>query len=150
MHRHRLLFVLLVMSVVACTKKETEITGTWRAVIEMQGQELPFTFDLQQTNGKYTAIIHNAEERLFLDEVDVKDDTLIMVLHIFDAQVRAKIKGDKLSGWFIKNYAPDATLPFTAAKGDTFRYVKAGKASVDFSGKYAVTFTTEKDTTQAV
>lgn len=115
----------------------------------MQNQRLPFTFELQDSAG-YKAWIHNAGERLELDEISWEDDTLVMVLHIFDAQIRARVTDGKMSGWFIKNYAPEATIPFSATWGETHRFALPGEASTDFNGTYAVTFTSEKDTTQAV
>lgn len=147
---HKLVLFLLAIALLNCSPKTPDLAGNWRAVVEMQGQELPFTFELQQQAGVYKATIQNAEERLLLDEVTVQGDSLVMVMHIFDAQIRAKIDEGTLTGSFIKNYDLTATVPFRATKGDTYRFAKAGPAEVDFSGKYAVTFTTEKDTTQAI
>jgi thiol-disulfide isomerase/thioredoxin len=146
----RVYIILIACLALACAKKEIKPTGTWRAVVEMQGQELPFTFDVMQDGGRYTALVHNAEEVLLLDEVSVVGDTLVMVMHIFDSQIRAKIEGETMNGWFVKNYAPEATLPFTAEKNKNYRYATTQKATTNLSGKYTVTFTTEKDTIPAV
>lgn len=147
---YKFILPLIVVLFAACSPNTPDLTGTWRAVVEMQGQELPFTFELQKNENTYKAIIHNAEERLVLDEIRVQDDTLVMVLHIFDAEIRAKIDENALTGSFIKNYDLSLTIPFRATKGDTHRFAKAGPAEVDFSGKYAVTFTSPKDTIPAV
>lgn len=147
---YRLLSVLSFVFLVSCSQEKPVLTGVWRGVVEVQGHELPFTFDIEQEGSIYKIIIHNASERLVLDEVTVQDDSLIMVLHIFDAQIRAKIENKKLSGVFIKNYALGETIPFRATQGDAYRFAKTGETAFDFSGTYAVTFTNEKDTTQAV
>lgn len=147
---YKLILPLIAVLFTACSSNTPDLSGTWRAVVEMQGQELPFTFELQKNESTYKAIIHNAEERLVLDEVRVQDDTLVMVLHIFDAEIRTKIEENTLTGSFIKNYDLTATIPFRATKGDTHRFAKTGSAEVDFSGKYAVTFTSPKDTIPAV
>lgn len=146
----KVVLFLLAIALVNCSPKTPDLVGNWRAVVEMQGQELPFTFELQKQESTFKAIIHNGEERLTLDEVSVQGDSLVMVMHIFDAQVKAKIEEGKLTGSFVKNYDLTATVPFRATKGDTHRFAKAGPADVDFSGKYAVTFTSEKDTIEAV
>lgn len=146
----RLLSLLLVIFLFSCTPKKPDLAGVWRGVVEVQGQELPFTFDLEQQGAAFRAVLHNASERLVLDEVSIEKDTLVMILHIFDAQIRAKIDDGKLTGVFIKNYALSETIPFHATKGDSYRFTQNTSTSLDFSGTYAVTFTNEKDTTLAV
>jgi thiol-disulfide isomerase/thioredoxin len=143
------LLIILPLFVLSCTPKR-DVVGTWRAEVEMQEQQLPFTFDILQDSGRYRAIIRNADEELVLDEVSLQGDTLVMQLHIFDAQIRANVSDGKMKGWFIKNYALNATLPFSATLGDTHRFAKTGNAATDFTGTYEVVFTTETDTTQAV
>ncbi len=153
----RYLVVITTLALAACGKK-TETTdmlktGMWRATIEIQGQQLPFNFELTKDNdGGYDIYIRNADERLLLDEVNVTGDSVNIGLHIFDANIKAAIKGDTLQGEFIKNYEKDFNIPFTAVYGQTFRFekVKDQKDVPDFSGKYAVTFTHEFDTTKAV
>jgi thiol-disulfide isomerase/thioredoxin len=146
-------FFAIAFITLSCTTKPAELkTGTWRGVIEMQGQQLAFTFDVQNKDGKYEVLLKNGTEKLLLDEVTVKNDSVKMVLHIFDAALQAKIDGDQLTGAFVKNYAPGASLPFTATYGLDYRYEKTSdQATVDFNGKYAVTFIGDKqDTTVAV
>jgi thiol-disulfide isomerase/thioredoxin len=128
-------------------------TGMWRATIEIQGQPLPFNFEVEKDKADgYDIYLRNAEERILLDEVSVTGDSVDITLHIFDATIKAIIQGDSLHGKFIKNYEKDYKIPFRAAHGQTFRFEK-GTNTVpvpDFTGKYAVDFIHEKDTTVAV
>ncbi len=149
----RLLFVLafwLVFS--SCTSQKAELkTGIWRGVIEMQGQRLPFNFELIKEDSMYKVFLRNGKEKLLLDEVSVNQDSVKMVLHIFDAELRAKIGNGVLSGYYIRNFIKDYRLPFRAMWGDDFRFEKVSeKAGADFAGKYAVQFVHEKDTTASV
>lgn len=153
----RRFLVVITIALAACGKKtetpDTLKTGMWRATIEIQGQQLPFNFELtKDDDGGYDIYLRNADERLLLDEVNVTGDSVNIGLHIFDANIKAAIKGDTLQGEFIKNYEKDFNIPFTAVYGQTFRFekVKDQKDVPDFSGKYAVTFTHEFDTTKAV
>jgi thiol-disulfide isomerase/thioredoxin len=153
----RRFLVVITIALAACGKKtetpDTLKTGMWRATIEIQGQQLPFNFELtKDDDGGYDIYLRNADERLLLDEVNVTGDSVNIGLHIFDANIKAAIKGDTLLGEFIKNYEKDFNIPFTAVYGQTFRFekVKDQKDVPDFSGKYAVTFTHEFDTTKAV
>jgi thiol-disulfide isomerase/thioredoxin len=128
-------------------------TGIWRATVEIQGQELPFNFDLvKDDNGGYDLYIINAAERLLVDEITVKNDSIDIALHVFDANIKAAIKGDSLQGEFIKNYEKDYNIPFIAVHGQSYRFKKSQSTQEppDFSGKYEVDFITEDDTTHAI
>jgi thiol-disulfide isomerase/thioredoxin len=144
-------FLALVWVAAACTKAPVEFkTGTWRGLIEMQGQQLPFTFEVAKKENNYIAYLRNDTERILLDEISLEGDSVTMVLHVFDAALKAKVEGNTLTGKFVKNYAPNATLPFSATWGEDYRFSKETTASVDYSGKYQVQFFTEKDTSVSV
>jgi thiol-disulfide isomerase/thioredoxin len=148
---------LLVFAVAAC-KPETQRadllkTGIWRAVVEIQNQELPFNFEVvRDDQGGYDIFLINAEERLLLDEITIADDSLDASLHIFDANIKAIMSGDSLTGVFVKNYADGYEVPFRAVHGQEYRFAKSDStdSEVDFSGTYEVTFVHEKDTTESV
>ncbi|MFP4506236.1 MAG: TlpA family protein disulfide reductase, partial [Cyclobacteriaceae bacterium] len=122
--------MLWTLALSACTSatEQTESTalqmGTWRAVINMQDKELPFTFELSAAEeGNYDIYLINGEERLLIDEVVRSGDSLIMPMSFFDTQIRAAIREGELSGEFIKNYAEGYRLPFRATYGDDYRFV---------------------------
>ncbi len=147
-----LALITLALFVISCsTQKPVELkAGTWRGIIEMQNQQLPFLFDIEKKDNSYIAFLRNDTERIVLDEVSVSGDSVTMVLHVFDAALKAKIEGDKLIGTYIKNYAPDGNLPFIATFGEDFLFTKEKTTTTDFSGKYQVLFSTEKDTTVSI
>jgi thiol-disulfide isomerase/thioredoxin len=154
----RILTLLALISVlISCQKTEDSVTklktGIWRATIEIQGQLLPFNFDLVEDNSDgYDIYILNAGERLLLDEVKLKGDSVNIELHVFDANIKAKITGDTLVGEFIKNYETDYNIPFMAVYGQGYRFPKGTDTTniPDFSGKYQVSFIQEADTTPAI
>lgn len=145
----RFLFILLVPIIIgivfSCSKPVELKTGTWRGVIDCQGHDLPFTFDVAKKGDSLLVYIKNGGEKILLDEVSFFGDSVKMVLHIFDAELRAKIDGDKLTGTFVKNYAPQANQPFSATFGDDYRFVKnTSESTIDYSGKYQIEFKTPK------
>ena len=147
----------LLVALASCTSKTGDIprlkTGVWRAVVEIQDQELPFNFEVTRDGGDgYDVYLLNADERLLLDEVAINDDSVDIVMHIFDADIRARINGDTLEGFFIKNFSDDYKLPFQAVHGLQYRFEDADTVGnpADFSGKYEVTFLHEGDTTKAI
>lgn len=128
-------------------------TGIWRATLEFQDEVLPFNFELAEDSaGAQQIVIINARERLLLDEIFIKDDSVIIPLHIFDASFRTVWQDGKLSGTFIKHYDAGNPIPFEAVPGQSFRFQPSGtgSASTDFSGKYSVQFFNATDTTEAI
>lgn len=137
------LIIILAVFMGSCNPEKAELkTGPWRGVIEMQGQQLPFGFEVQKSNDQYHINIINAEEKLGLDEISVTGDSIRIVMHIFDSELRARMEGDKLSGYFVKNYDPTNKFSFSATYGDVYRYVKPAEANIDFTGKYSLEFQT--------
>jgi len=148
----RLILVLLSAIVLfSCNAPQDLKPGSWRGVVDVQGQELPMNFRVANENGKHLVFLQNMDEEIMLDEISLKGDSVIMNMHIFDTEVHAKIEGETLHGYYVKNYEKDFKLPFKATFGEEHRFVKASSAAVeDFSGTYAVEFDHEGDTTVAV
>jgi len=141
----RFLLILLAAAIFSCSKPVELKTGTWRGVIDCQGHDLPFTFDVVKKSDSLLVYLKNGSEKILLDEISVFGDSVKMVLHIFDAEIHAKIDGDKLKGTFIKNYATQANQPFSATFGEDYRFAKnTSEKTTDFSGKYQVEFKTPK------
>ncbi len=125
-------------------------TGIWRATIEMQDQQLPFTFETtSKDSSSYEVYLINGEERLLIDDVQVKGDSLLMPMSFFDTQIEARIQGDRLEGAFIKNYTEGYRLPFSAVYGEDYRFIQtAATKPEDFDGRWEVNF--EDDSLLAV
>lgn len=136
------------------TKAPTLASGIWRGLIDVQGQSLWFNFEVKSNDSSevYAELI-NAGERILISPEDISfyGDSVKMIMHIFDTEIRAKIGEGKLTGLYSKNYAP-YTLPFEATLGESHRVVKpdvnAGVAALQ--ERYMVTFVHESDTTPAV
>lgn len=148
----RLILVLLSISILfSCNTRQDLKLGPWRGVIDVQGHELPMNFTVKKESNKYLVILKNMDEEIVLDEVALKEDSVIMIMHIFDTEIHAKIDGKSLVGYYVKNYEQDSKLPFKATFGEEYRFVKSKNTPTeDFSGTYAVNFDHEGDTTVAV
>jgi len=145
----RILIIAAIVSVLcSCSNKPVELkSGIWRGVLEMQGQKLPFGLEIKKTGTTYTAAVINAGEKIELPEVSVTGDSVRIVMHIFDSELRAKINENNLSGYFIKNYDSASRLPFSATFNETYRYIESSQnASVNYSGKYALQFKSPTET----
>lgn len=143
---------ILAFAVLSCSKPAELKTGTWRGILKMQGQELPFNFRIvKDFAGGYDAYLKNAGEELLLDEVTFVNDSINMVLHVFDAQLRAAVNNEGLNGFYTLNYNPSYKIPFEASfDAYRFRQTDSTATATDFSGTYQVVFTNETDTTQSI
>jgi thiol-disulfide isomerase/thioredoxin len=142
----------IAFAVFSCSTPELK-TGTWRGVMKIQGQALPFNFRVVNDFSEgYDAYLKNAGEELLLDEVTMMGDSVNMTLHVFDAQLRAAIEGNTLNGYYTLNYNPTYKVPFTATFDDAFRFkpIDTTANATNFTGKYQVVFVNEIDTTQAI
>lgn len=144
-----LLFCLHLALFSTCSTKPAEIkSGIWRGVIELQGQQLLFNFEVLKDTSGYKVNLINASEKILLDEISIVGDSIDMILHIFDAGLRAKISENSLEGFYYKNYDKSFKFPFHATFGDDYTFEKVNdQAITNFSGKYAVQFITDKKDT---
>lgn len=132
----------------ACTSmtssENTIKPGTWRVSLQhAQGKEIPFIMEAEEKAGKTVLYLINGEERILVDDIQPQGDSLKIGLHIFDADLIAKVEGDKMMGRFVKNdTATPYSVPFTAAHGKTSRFSEnPAAASFNFDGKWEVVFT---------
>ncbi|HEX5169243.1 MAG TPA: TlpA disulfide reductase family protein [Cyclobacteriaceae bacterium] len=149
-------FLVLAALIGGCSGQKVNqelMEGVWRGVLDVQGHDLAFNFAVKKDSvNNYNVFIKNASENLLLDEISFANDSVNMTLHIFDAVLRAKVSGDSLKGYFIKNFAKNYKIPFRAAYNQDYRFAADDNRFPDqrFEGKYKVTFVNESDTTPAI
>ncbi len=142
-------FFLFIALFSSCSTKPIQLnSGTWRGVIELQGQQLPFNFEVVADSLGTVIHLINASEKIALNEINQIEDSLVIVLHIFDAELRVKVTNNSLEGFYYKNYDRSFKLPFHATLGNDFTFEQVNnQATTDFSGKYAVQFIHDKKDT---
>ncbi len=141
-----LTLLLLIFTLFSCAPKKVELKeGLWRGVIELQGQQLPFNFEVVKEPTGYKVYLKNGEEKLVQDEISLDGDSVKIVMLIFDIELHAKIDENSLHGFYYKNYDKEFKLPFSAHFGDDYRFVKSGPSTRDFSGTYALEFKSDTE-----
>lgn len=155
-----LVFSLLFSVIWSCTSNTDQVQkqsnnvlkeGSWRGVLRPQGVEVPFLFNVTKSAGAYFIELRNAEDKIVLDEVSIKEDSIHAQLYIFDATIHAKIAKDKLSGVWIKNYAENYVIPFEANFGNEPRFaIETNNTPASFSGKWEVDFIKEDRIVKAI
>lgn len=143
-----LITVIISFVLFSCNREERPVLkpGIWRAYLSIDENDpslvLPFNFNLiNNDQDSLTLEIMNAEERILIDEISFKDDSLIFWFPVFNSAIKASLQNDSLSGnWH--NYArgDDCTIPFTAVYGNPNRFIIEKPSAINISGEWAVEF----------
>lgn len=151
------LIALIGLTFTACKQEEEPATlrsGIWRGTLGTKsGREIPFNFEVKETDSavKYIEII-NGDNRLKVDEVVLKGDSLYITMPLFDSEFEAVIAGKTITGRWIRHYASrDMVMPFKATYGTKYRIMESpDRTAFDLSGRWAVNFERNGDSTFAV
>lgn len=149
------IFFLLVL-LYSCTPKRNELkNGVWRAeLIRPDGKIIRFNFETKDSAGKTILYLQNAGERLLVDSILVKDDSVFIQMPFFDSRFLAKLSAGKMEGVWIKRLAErEQVMPFNAVYNQPDRFITSDKNSITtVAGRWAVDFTSTKnnDTTHSV
>lgn len=99
--------------------------GTWTGSLHLrEGADLPFQFSLNQAGESYKMVISNAEERIEVDEIEQKGDSIIIKMPVFDSEFKLKIhSASEMSGnWYEYTRGVDYHAPFTAVRTEAGRF----------------------------
>lgn len=122
--------------------------GTYRGVLflnEQKGIELPFNFTVSYKGKKPLIVIKNADEKISVDEITIRGDSVNFKMPIFDTEFKTVLKGDTLEGFWINNYkTANNKIKFRATFGETRRFLFTPEKSKPlFEGKWEVYFSPE-------
>lgn len=128
--------------------------GIYRAVLQRpDGQEIAFNFQTKDSAGKKVLYVLNAAEKLLVDSITVKEDSVFIQMPFFDSQFKAVINDSgNLQGSWIKKYGDrDQVLPFVAVYNQKQRFVARQKPRHVIEGRWDATFTSAKgDVSKAI
>lgn len=130
-------------------------SGIWRAVLlNKDNVEIPFVFELKNNQGNYSIEIHNAEERLLVDDLKIVGDSLKIVMPFYDSEFVLGLHSDSMIGRWTKNYENyKMEMPVKAYYNVQERFnVVNRKQNSDFVGTWSSTFVSDdgKDTSTAI
>lgn len=113
-----LLLFSLLLCLLSCDKEPSHLkSGTWRATLEVQdGEQLPFIFVAKEGGA---LVIHNAEERILVDEITIYGDSIKIQMPVFEGYFLGRFResGKEITGDFIKP-SLDRVVPFTMTYGE--------------------------------
>ncbi len=139
--------LILALALGGCTSVATRQlpaprTGPWRMVLDLNGEELPFLFDLHQDSGAWRMVVHNGEERIVVDDIALLGDSIRVRMPLFDSEFRGHLPNDSTITGFWHNHlkGPDYRIAFTARAGDATRFTEVARPVGDLSGQWRTRF----------
>lgn len=119
--------------------------GVWKAQLHRNDSNIiPFVFEWKKEKGKEVWYIHNATERIRVDNITTTGDSLIVQMPVFESQFRLQYSNKQLTGVWLKGGAVKTqVIPFTAQLS-TKRFDAASSATKNISGRWSVIFANNK------
>jgi thiol-disulfide isomerase/thioredoxin len=142
---------LLALGIVGCAGGEGEgnkgpRNGTWRAVLQVPGGDVPFGLEFADRQGKPVATLVNGSDRIEVTEVSVDGPRITLRMPGYENRLEATLQGDRMEGTLtmIKARGNPQLIPFVAVFGQDWRFSApdsdALPASSDLSGRWALEF----------
>ena len=150
--------VLFFVSISSLCFSQNKIkTGIWRGTLLLNPEkqlELPFNFEIKNNKGKITLVIHNAQERISIEEVSLIKDSLIFKMPIFDTEFRTQLTGDSIIKglWINHTKKENKSIAFSGRFGNKNRFIVPVEKPTNFyDGRWECTFSPEtKDSSKAI
>jgi thiol-disulfide isomerase/thioredoxin len=142
MKRNSLLFIYLATSLSGLAQQKIR-EGWYRAeLFRSDSIVIPFNFEAKLVNGKMNLFARNVTERIKIDQLSFKKDSVFIQMPVFESGFKAKIENDgTLRGqWRRATSSADMVLPFKATPGVKDRFAIHNKPVANISGRWAVNF----------
>lgn len=119
-------------------------TGSYRAVIELPGGELPFGFNVVERTDHKSVEIRNGSEIIEASELDDRPGHFVLRLPGYQNRIEASARPGGYSGAvvMVRRGGREVRLPFKAVAGEPYRFARTPTADPpSVAGRWAVTFT---------
>jgi peroxiredoxin len=126
--------------------------GSYRAVLQTPGGELPFGLDLVQQDSQVVGFLVNGQERLLLSEVKIAGSHLEIRMPGYENVLTADAVGGRLQGeiFLVKLGGKNQHVPLHAALGENYRFFeRPATDNADLSGRWAVNFIDDSGAVEA-
>jgi len=139
-----LLLAAFAAAVAACGRSEEgPPLGSYRAVVSVDGGDLPFGLELAREDGKPVAYLINGPERVRADEVRLDGNKLAIQMPGYQQRIEATFRDGRFEGilQLLRPRGIIRELRLVAVPGQSWRFFpKPDAAPKDFSGRWALTF----------
>lgn len=134
----RLLYIVLALILVQCSPNKMQLEqGKWRAVLQLQDSiSLPFLVTVK-SNSEFE--IHNREEKLILDEIHFKGDSIIASVPYFEGVFKGVYTSTKITGQYVTP-SLNRSVPFYMEYSSKPRFTNTKEAAVSVDGVWETVF----------
>ncbi len=118
--------------------------GMYKSVLYREDKkEVVFNLEVKQVNNQFQFNIINAEEKILLKDVEIKNDSVNFKMPVFESEFKTQIQADgSLKGTWFKGIADKTQQwPFVALLWKKRFESDQGKAKNNISGRWEVTIT---------
>ena len=140
----RIGFIIFLNSLIFFSCKQNEQgLKIFRAVI-VREDSLPVVFNiLQELKGDSIQwVILNAGEKITVEEIEQKGDSLLVNLPFFEAKLNLQKTGNGYQGiWYKRTSIGDQSVPIIIEEGSERLVLSGAKAKYNVSGRWSVVFT---------
>lgn len=125
--------------------------SSWRATLHRPDSvDIVFGFTLKKINKKPVMFIVNGVEKMKVDNIIYKGDSVFINMPFFESSFKAKVSGGKWKGlWTRGSTSSDISLPFEAIPNKNRFELLHGKASSNVSGRWKIIFATDRSKEEA-
>ena len=127
--------------------------GTYRAVLNTPGGELPFGLELKQQDSRPVGYLINGQERLLLSDVKITGSHLEISMPGYENVLKADATGNELQGeiFLVKLNDKNQHVPLHATLGETYRFFDhPASGNADVSGRWAMKLIDDSGAPEAV
>ncbi len=138
--------VVLAAAVLACAREDAPPLGSYRAVVQVDGGDLPFGLELAHEDGATVAYLVNGPERVRATEVHLDGNTLAIQMPGYQQRIDATWSDGRFEGTLrlLRPRGVIRDLRFVAMPGQDWRFFPAPDAApMDFAGRWALSFRDE-------
>ena len=120
--------------------------GWWSGkLLRADGNNIAFTFEWKTEKNKPVWYIHNAAEKIKVDNIFAQGDSLIIQMPVFESQFRVVYQNKKITGvWIKRGSVKTQVMPFSAEPGNE-RFTAGLKGVKNISGRWAAFFASNKE-----
>lgn len=137
--------LVFLFTTVAVAQQATKLRAGWyrAAVLREDGAEILFNAEVQMKNGKQLLYIRNATERLLVDDIKVKGDSVNIEMPFFESYFRLQLQTDgSLKGkWYKAGSLKLLEFPVTFVYGQKERFTVSESTTQNATGRWQVSFT---------
>jgi hypothetical protein len=139
--------LVAVVGVAGCESRSRDLQpGSYRAVLELPGGELPFGLDIAREESGFVLTLVNGEERVRVTAVAATEGRLTATMPGSGNALSAEIRGKRLHGEvsLLRAGGERQVLPFRAEAGQLWRFfAQPATDNADVAGRWVVQFTND-------